>query len=122
MNRLKNPQQGASAIATVIVLAILAYAVYIGIQYVPLEIESKAIDSILDTLQTEHKTDPFTDEQDAKTKVINLLQINEMNDMTKSFTVKRVHGALTVNFTYDRELNLGYEKRPMHYEKSLVLK
>jgi hypothetical protein len=122
MNRLPNQQKGASAIAVFIFLALLAYAVYIGIQYVPQVIEAKSIDSILTNLKAENKMDRITDEQQVKSKVTKLLQINEMNDMTKSFTVRRVSDTLTVTFSYDRELNLGFKKHPMHYEKSLVLK
>jgi len=122
MNNLPSQQKGASAIVTVIFLALLGYAVYIGIQYVPQAIESKAIDSILTTLKSDNMMDPLTNEEEVKSKVIKLLQINEKNDMTKSFTVKKVNGALTVTFSYDRELNLGFKKHPMHYEKSLVLK
>lgn len=122
MHRLPKRQKGASAIATIIFLALLGYGVYIGIQYVPHAIESKAIDSILSSIQTDNNTDRITDEQEAKSKVIKLLQINEMNDMTNSFKVKTVRGAVTINFSYDRELNLVFKKRLMHYEKSLVLK
>ena len=122
MNKLPNQQKGASVITVFIFLALLGYAVYIGIQYVPQAIESKSIDSILSNLKSENKMDPITDEQEVKTKVTKLLQINEMNDMTESFKVKKVSGALTVTFSYDRELNLGFKKHPMHYEKSLVLK
>jgi len=122
MNRLPNQQKGASAIAVFIFLALLGYAVYIGIQYVPQAIESKAIDSILTNLKAENKMDRITDEQEVKSKVTKLLQVNEMNDMTKSFKVRKVSGALTVTFSYERELNLGFKTHPIHYEKSLVLK
>ena len=45
MKKLPNQQKGASAIFTIILLAVLGYAVYIGIQYVPQAVESKSIDS-----------------------------------------------------------------------------
>ena len=122
MNKLPNQQKGASAIAVLLFLLLLGYAVYIGIQYVPQAIEARAIDSILTNLKSENKMDRITDEQEVKSKVTRLLQINEMNDMTKSFKVRRVSGGLTVTFSYDRELNLGFKKHPMHYEKILVLK
>ena len=121
MNRLPNQQKGTSAIFTLILLVVLGYAVYIGIQYVPQAVESKSIDSILTKVKTEHKTNPVTDEREAESRVIKLLQINEMNDMTKSFSVKRLSGKTTITFKYDRELNLIFKKYPMHYEKSLAL-
>lgn len=121
MKKFAAQQKGASAIGTIIILAILGYAAYIGIQYVPQMIESKSIDSILRSVKDAQNTDPVNDVEDARAMVIRLLQVNEMNDMTDSFTVKERAGKITIEFSYERELNLGYEKRPMHYEKTLVL-
>jgi hypothetical protein len=121
MNKLPNQQKGASAIFTIILLAVLGYAVYVGIQYVPQAIESKSIDSILNTVKTDHKTNPVNTESEASSRVIKLLQVNEMNDMTDSFSVKRRSGVTTITFKYDRELNLIFQKYPMPYEKSLAL-
>ncbi len=121
MNSLPAQQKGASVIGTIIILALLGYAAYIGMQYVPQVIESKAIDSILRTVKDAQSTDPVESVEDAKTKVISLLQINEMNDMTDSFDVKERDGSITITFSYDRQLNLGYKQKPMHYEKTLVL-
>lgn len=121
MNKLPAKQKGASAIVTIIVLAVLGFAAYVGIQYVPQVIESKAIDSILKSVDSANKTDRIDSVEAAKSKVISLLQINEMNDMTDSFTVKQINGGLTIEFSYDREIDLIYKQRPMHYEKTLKL-
>ena len=121
MNKLPARQKGASAIGTIIILALLGYGAYIGIQYVPQMIESKSIDSILRSVKDAQNTDPIDDVEDARAMVIRLLQVNEMNDMTDSFSVNERGGKITIAFKYDRELNLGYKKRPMHYEKTLVL-
>jgi hypothetical protein len=121
MKSLRAKQKGASAIVTLIILVVLGYAVYIGIQYVPQMIESKSIDSILSNVRDAHKTDRIDSVEEARQRVINLLQINEMNDMTDSFDVKQRDGKVIVTFNYDRELNLVYETKPMHYEKTLSL-
>jgi len=121
MNRFPGKQQGASPIAMIIVLFIVGYGLYIGLQYVPQMIESRSIDSILSNMETTQKSDPVTTVDDAKTRVIKMLQINEMNDMTDGFTVKQRNGKITITFSYDRELNLGYEIKPIHYEKSVSL-
>lgn len=121
MNSLPAKQKGASAIATLIMLVILGYGVYIGIQYVPQMIESKSIDSILSNVRDAHKTDRIDSVEEARQRVVNLLQINEMNDMTDSFDVKQRDGKVIITFNYDRELNLVYETKPMHYEKTLSL-
>jgi hypothetical protein len=121
MNKLPAQQKGASAIGTIIILAVLGYGAYLGIQYVPQMIESKGIDSILKNIVTTQKTDRITTEQAATEKVIKLLQVNEMNDMTDKFKVTKRDGKITITFNYDRELNLGYKLQPMPYEKSVTL-
>lgn len=121
MKRLPRQQKGASFIGTILVLAVLGYGVYIGIQYVPQAIEAKAINSILDNIRDSQNTDPVVNTQDAGARVIRMLQINEMNDMTDSFTVKRERGKIVIKFNYDRDLNLGYKIHPMHYEQTLSL-
>ena len=121
MNRLPERQKGASTIGTIITIVLLGYGAYIGIQYVPQAIESKSIDSILDNVKRSQQTDPVTSKQDAQAKVIKMLQVNEMSNMTKSFTVERLDNRITIRFSYDRELNLGYKIQPIHYEKSVNL-
>lgn len=122
MNRGPGKQKGASAIVTLILLVALGFAAYVGIQYVPQAIESKSIDSILETMQSTQNVNPVQTVQSAQTKLIGLLQINEMDDMTDSFTIEQQGEAIVVNFSYDRELNLLYKKHPMHYEKSLRIR
>lgn len=115
-------QKGASAIVTLIVLALLAYGVYLGIQYVPQAIESRAIDSIFTTIDKDHRMDPIGSADAAKNKIVKMLQVNEMNDMAKNVKVKRVSGTITIEVKYERELNLGYKVKPMPYEKTLALR
>lgn len=121
MNRMPVQQRGASAISTFIILVVIGYAVYVGIQWVPQMIESKTMDSILSSVESEHRTDPVRDGGDAELRVVKLLQINEMNDMTDTVTVVDKGGRVTITYSYDRELNLLYKTRPMHYEKSVTL-
>jgi len=122
MNNLPKKQKGASAIVTIIMLVIIGFGAYVGIQWVPQMIEAKSIDSVLQNVEDAHRTDPVTSVDDARTRVIKLLQINEMNDMTGAFTVKKNDGRITIDFSYDRELNLLYKVKPMHYEKTLQLR
>jgi len=121
MNKLPGRQKGASIISTIITLAVLGYGVYLGIQYVPQAIESNSISSILSSMRDSQISDPVTSNQAASAKVIKLLQINEMNDMTDSFVVERRDDKIVVRFSYDRELNLGFKIQPIHYEKSVSL-
>ena len=121
MNKLLAKQKGASAIGTIIMLAVLGFAVYVGIQYVPQMIESKSIDSVLRSMEETQNSDRVSTVVDARNKVIKLLQINDMYDMTDSLTVERGDGGITVTFSYDRELNLIYKKQPMQYRKKVRL-
>jgi hypothetical protein len=121
MNRLPAKQNGASAITTIIMLAVLGFAVYVGIQYVPQLIESKSIDSVLRTMEETQNSDRVTTVVDARNKVIRLLQINDMNDMTDNLTVEKGDGGITITFSYDRELSLLYKIQPMRYRKKVRL-
>ena len=121
MNNLPVQQRGASAIGTIIMLAILGYGVFIGFQYVPQAIESRSIDSILQTVDSANKSGSINSVQAAQEKVISLLQINEMNDMADAFTVTERDGRITVTFSYERELNLLYKIQPMPYKKIMIL-
>jgi hypothetical protein len=121
MNKLPGKQKGASAIVTTIVLAILAYGIYIGIQYVPQAIESSSINSIFSSIEKDHRMDHISGETEAKAKLIKLLQINEMNEMVQNVSVRQIGGKITLKIVYERELNLGYKTKPMAYEKILVL-
>ena len=121
MNKLPVQQKGASAIGNIIILVVLGFAAYIGIQYAPQLIESKSIDSILKTMENSQNTDRITTVADARTKLVNLLQINEMNDMTDNFTVEKSDGGIMVSCSYDRELNLVFKTQPIKYRKKLRL-
>ena len=121
MNKLPAKQRGASAIVTIIMLAVLGFAVYVGIQYVPQLIESKSIDSVLRSMEETQNTERVSTVVDARNKVIKLLQINDMYDMAESLTVKKGDGGIEVAFSYDRELNLIYKKQPMKYSKKVRL-
>jgi len=122
MNKLPAQQKGASAIVTIIFLAVLGFAAFLGIQYVPQMIESKSIDSILRTMEDTQKTERVSTLVDAKNKVIKLLQINDMTDMQNNFTVEKSDGGIMITFSYDRELNLIYKKQPMQYRKKVRLR
>ena len=122
MNKLPLQQRGASAIGTIIMLVVLGYAVFIGFQYVPQAIESRSIDSILETVDNASKSGSINSVQAAQERVVSLLQINEMNEMNDAFTVSERDGRITVTFSYDRELNLLYKVQPMPYKKIMMLR
>ena len=122
MNKLPAQQKGASAIATIITLFVLGFAAYVGIQYVPQMIESKSIDSVLKTMESTQHSNPANTVQAVKAKLVGMLQVNEMNDMADSFTVKEDEGGIIIAFSYDRELNLIYKTIPIEYRKKVLLR
>jgi len=121
MNGLPAQQKGASAIAAIIVLLILAYGVYVGIQYAPQFMESKTIDSILKKIDDDNRNDPIDNTQAAESTLVNLLQFNDLEFNSDNYTVEQRDNRITIEFTYDRKLDLIYKVLPMHYEKKLVL-
>ena len=50
-----------------------------------------------------------------------MLQINEMDHMIASSSVKEFNGTITIKFSYDRDLDLVYETKKIHYERVLIL-
>lgn len=121
MSGLPAQQKGASAIATIIVLVILAYGVYVGIQYVPQFMESKTVDSILKKIDDDNRKDPIDNTQAAESALVNLLQFNDLEFNSDNYTVKQVDNRITIEFSYDRKLDLIYKVLPMQYEKKLTL-
>jgi len=114
-------QGGGSFLGTLVILALIAYGAYVALQYIPQWIEARSIQTILDSMRTTQGADPVNSVQGARDKVIRMLQINEMNDMTESFDVARAGDYIVVTFSYDRELNLVYKQKTMHYEQSVSL-
>ncbi len=115
-------QRGGSIISTLITLVILAYGVFIGIQYVPQLLESHSIDSILDRMRDTQVADPVKTANDVNLKVVRMLQINEMDNMTNNFKVENQDGMLLVIFDYERELDLVFKTLPIKYHKTMLLR
>lgn len=121
MIRISGSQRGASGVGTVILLAIAAYGVYVGIQYVPQLIESSSVGSILNSIEHEHKAEPIRSAQALRAKVDNHLNINQLNHLKDSFSVREFGNEYIIEVSYERELNLLYETRKIKHENSLTL-
>ena len=121
MHSNRKHQHGGSPIVTIIIVAVLGYCIFVGIQYAPQWIEARSVQSILDDMKHTQLSDPVNDAGKARGKVIKMLQVNEMNDMIDNFSVTSSNGRIMISFNYDRELNLLYEKRVIHYDQSTNL-
>jgi hypothetical protein len=114
-------QRGGSAIGLIIMLAVLGYGVFVGIQYVPQYIESNTVDTILDSLADKHRKEPFGDAGAIHAAIDNQLYINQMGDMKGNFSVIPSRGSYIVTVRYARELNLLYAIKQIQHEKSVTL-
>lgn len=122
MNSIQKTQQGISTIGFIILLAILGAGVYIGLQYIPQFIECGTVDSILENLEKTNRETPFSSEKGIQNMIGKQLEMNQMDDLRDSFKVTRDGDMYIVRVSYERELNLIYERKPMKYEKVLPLK
>jgi hypothetical protein len=118
---IQRNQKGGSAIALIIVLAVFAYAVYVGLQYIPQRIESGTVDSILDSIAENHKTTPVQNVSEILSAITRQLNVNQMDDMKDNFKVSKYRGTYIIKASYERELNLGYEIKKIQYEKTRSL-
>lgn len=122
MNTLHKRQQGISAIGLIIFLAIIGAGAYIGLQYIPQYIECSTVDSILGNIEKTHKETPVSSVKDIRDRIDKQLDMNQMDDLRDNFTATQDGDIYIVKVSYERELNLIYEIKPMTYEKTLTLK
>jgi hypothetical protein len=120
-HRLHGRQKGISVIGLVITLLVVGYGAFIAIQYLPQIIEAQTIESIFDTLRKENDTEKFNSAGDLKNAWSKLLNINEMNELKDSIEIDQYGGKFTIKVSYDRELDLLYKKKMLHYEKTTTL-
>jgi hypothetical protein len=122
MNRPRERQRGASVVGTVILLAVVAYAVYIGIQYVPQLIESGSVHSVLNSIESAHHSDPARSVQAVRSLLDNHLNLNQMNHLRDSFNVREFANDYVIEVSYERDLDLFFTKKVITYETSLTLR
>ena len=120
MKKMSGKQRGG-ALVTILVLAVLAYGVFVAIQYVPLRIESGSVDSILESMENSQQKAPANSVREVQDKITSLLSVNQRNDLKDSFNVRQNGNKFIITVKYERELNLLYEKKVLKYDKSLTL-
>lgn len=122
MNRPRQRQRGASAVGTIILLAIVTYGVFVGIQYVPQLIESGSVHSVLNSIEGAHHSDPARSAQAVRALVDNHLNRNQMNHLKNSFNVREFANDYVIEVSYERDLDLFFTKKIITYETSLTLR
>lgn len=114
-------QCGKSKIGNMIVLALVIFGVWVGIQYIPQRIEAGTVQSILDRVQARHNSTPIRDDRDLWAVINNHLNINDMRDMQDHFKTKWDGTTATITVNYDRDLNLIFTTRTIQYRETLVI-
>ena len=121
MNPVQQRQRGASAIVSLILLAIIGAGVYIGLQFIPQYIQAGTVDSILENIEKAHRKSPVINADAIRGMINKQLNINQLDELKDSFKVTQDDEAYLVRVSYEWELNLIYEKKPMQYEKTIAL-
>ncbi len=114
-------QRGGSLLGNVLLLALFAYGIYIGIQYVPQYIESKSLDSVLQSIRDQHGSHPYVSAQQVSQAISSNLNLNQMDDMMKHVQVREGSPGISIEVSYQRELDLVFRKMTLSYDKSVDL-
>jgi hypothetical protein len=115
-------QRGASSVILIIILALLGAGVYIGLQYLPQYIEAGTVDSILDSIEKTYKKSPGQGLESIQGMIDKQLNMNQMNELKDNFKVMQDGEEYIIKVSYERELNLIYAKKPVTYEKTVILR
>jgi hypothetical protein len=118
---MRNRQKGASVIGLIIVLVLIAYGAYVGIQYIPQKIEATTVGTVLSSVKKNHVTNPFKSTSDVQSALNKQLNVNEMNDLKENFIIFQNGSEFTITVSYERELDLGFDKRRIIYERAVIL-
>lgn len=114
-------QLGKSAIGNLLVLAIIAYGIWVGFQYIPQRIEAATVGSIVDQVVQRHHSTPITNDRELQTVIDRQLGVNDMIDMKDHFRTSWDHGRGTLTVAYERDLNLIFTTKTIEYREQAVL-
>jgi hypothetical protein len=115
-------QSGGSVFSLIVTLAIIGIGAYIGMQYIPQRIEAATVESMLENIRQDYLARRVGSMHELQRSVDNQLNINEMNDLKKHIKVTQEAGMYVVRSNYDRDLNLIFTTKQLHYENKVVLK
>jgi len=114
-------QHGGSFLGNVFLLVLFVYGVYLAIQYVPLFIESSSLDSVLGSIEGQHQGNPYQGAQQVEQTIRNQLNLNQMDDMMQNVRVRESGNSISIEISYQRELDLVFQEKVLHYNKTLDL-
>ncbi|HKX55093.1 MAG TPA: hypothetical protein VJN01_03285 [Xanthomonadales bacterium] len=114
-------RNGGSLVGNIFLLALFAYGVFLAFQYVPQFIESRSLDSVLESIETQHRGQPYESAQQVEQAIKNLLNLNQMDDMIKNIRVREDGNSIYVEVSYKRELDLLFQKKVLNINKTVDL-
>lgn len=120
-DRISGRQGGKSAIGNLIVLGLLGYGIFVGIQYIPQRIEAAEVSGILKGVEQQHHLTPITNDAELKRVIGNQLSINDMRDMRDHIKTSWNQNRATVTVSYERDLNLLFTTKTIQYRDEVVL-
>ena len=114
-------QGGKSAIGNIIVLAMIGFGIWLGIQFIPQKLEEGAVSSLLDDVQQAHNITPIREEAALWRVVDRQLSVNEMRDMRNNMKISHEAGGMVLRVSYERDLNLLFTTMTRQINKNVVL-
>lgn len=121
MNVIHRTQKGGSVVSLIITLIVVGIGAYIAIQVIPQRIEAGTMDNILDEIKRDHQLHPVNNMSEIQSSIEKQLNVNEMNDMKGNIEVSHNGREYIITAKYDRELDLIYTTKLIHYDKSVML-
>lgn len=115
-------QRGMSGFGVVIILAVIGYAAFIALQYIPQAIENGSVDTILENLEDMHDEKSFSSTAEIRSAVERQLDINNLNDLSDAFSIRDDGEIFLVHVGYENELNLLYDKKVTEVDKTISLR
>lgn len=115
--------RGAGTVGLVVTLALIAYGVFVAIQYVPQHIEWVTVSDVLDKVAETHRQRRFNGTEAVWATIDRQLYVNERGDLKEVFTVAPAPNAgYLVTARYQRPLNLLFTEKQVDHEKSIELR
>ena len=121
VNQSRKYQSGGGLLGNIFLLALFAYGVYLSIQYVPQFIESRSLDSVLESIETQHRGHPYESAQQVEQAIKSNLNLNQMDDMMNNVSVRESGRSISIEVSYQRELDLLFQKKVLHTHKTVDL-
>lgn len=122
MHVMQKREHGASSFTVIVVLALVGAGIYLGLQYIPQLIESGTVDAILSDVKKAHALKPVREVRELDEMIGRSLDVNQLEELRKQFTVTESEDEFIVDVAYARELNLLVTRYPINYKKSLALR